>query len=444
MVEATVWARVIELQRSLRVRDGLAMVVGIMVGSGIFRTPGGVASQLGRPGLTLFAWLLGGVVAFMGSVIFAELATRYPRAGGKYVYAREAFGPRMGFVVGWVEAVVYIAAIAAIAVVCGEYLGRLVGAPDTAAQWLGVSVLVLFTAINLTGVASGRWVQNIATTLKIAGLVVVVIAAFARGSGIGWTSSLPSTPHGTALFGAMAVAFQAVVWSYYGYLDGGKIAEEVVEPSKSLPRIYLGGITLVTTLYLLLNAAYVHVLPLDQVAASKLVAADVMTALFGAAAGVVFVALSLLVVIASLNGNIFVTPRVLFGLAREGLGPAELAQVNKGGTPWTAMTWVGVAAMLLALTGTFDQLLALTITLILVIDSIAVLSLVVARRRNPEAPFKTPLYPLLPVAFVGVYGALFVGTAVAQPGVVAISVGVMVVAYMVSFAYSSSPKVDRQ
>jgi len=428
----------IELRRSLRVRDGLAMVVGIMVGSGIFRTPGGVASQLGRPGLTLFAWLLGGVVAFMGSVIFAELGTRYPRAGGKYVYAREAFGPRMGFVVGWVEAVVYIAAIAAIAVVCGEYLGRLVGAPDTAAQWLGVAVLVLFTAINLIGVASGRWVQNIATTLKIAGLVVVVIAAFARGSGTGWTSSLPSAPHGTALFGAMAVAFQAVVWSYYGYLDGGKIAEEVVDPSRSLPRIYLGGITLVTVLYLLLNAAYVHVLPLDQVAASKLVAADVMTALFGAAAGVVFVALSLLVVIASLNGNIFVTPRVLFGLAREGLGPAELAQVNKGGTPWAAMTWVGAAAMLLALTGTFDQLLALTITLILIIDSIAVLSLVVARRRKPEAPFKTPLYPALPVAFVGVYAALFVGTAVAQPTVVAISVGVMVVAYIVSFAYSST------
>jgi APA family basic amino acid/polyamine antiporter len=226
-----------------------------------------------------------------------------------------------------------------------------------------------------------------------------------------------------------------VVWSYYGYLDGGKIAEEVLDPTKSLPRIYLGGITLVTTLYLLLNAAYVHVLPLDQVAASKLVAADVMTALFGAAAGVVFVALSLLVVIASLNGNIFVTPRVLFGLAREGLGPADLAQVNKGGTPWAAMAWVGAAATLLALTGTFDQLLALTITLILIIDSIAVLSLVVARRRKPEAPFRTPLYPLLPVAFVGVYGALFVGTAVAQPGVVAISVGVMAATYVISATY---------
>jgi len=411
------------------------MVVGIMVGSGIFRTPGGVASQLGRPGLTLFAWLLGGIVAFMGTLIFAELATRYPRAGGKYVYTREAFGPRVGFVVGWVEAGVYIAAIAAIAVVCGEYLGRLVGAPDAAARWLGVLVLIVFTAINLTGVASGRWVQNVSTTLKIAGLVVVIIAAFARGSGIGWHTSLPNAPHGSALFAAMAVAFQSVVWSYYGYLDGGKIAEEIVEPSRSLPRIYLGGIALVTTLYLLLNAAYVHVLPLGAVASSKLVAADVMTALFGTAAGVAFLALSLLVVVASLNGNIFVTPRVIFGLAREGLGPRALAQVNVGGTPWAAMTCVGVTAVLLALSGTFEQLLALTITLILVVDSIAVLSLVVARRKQDDAPFRTPLYPTVPLVFVAVYAALFAGTTVAEPAVVGISVGVMVLTYGLGLVY---------
>lgn len=428
----------IELKRSLRVRDGLAMVVGIMVGSGIFRTPGGVASQLGRPGLTFFVWLLGGVVAFVGTLIFAELATRYPRAGGKYVYAREAFGPRIGFVVGWVEALVYIAAIAAIAVVCGEYLGRLIGAPDAAAQWLGVLVLAVFTGINLTGVASGRWVQNISTTLKIAGLLVVVVAAFARGSGVGWHTSLPTAPHGGALFGAMAVAFQAVVWSYYGYLDGGKIAEEVVAPSKSLPRIYLGGIALVTALYVALNAAYIHVLPLDQVAGSKLVAADVMTALFGEAAGVAFLALSLLVVIASLNGNIFVTPRVIFGLAREGLGPRDLALVNQGGTPWAAMVLVGGAAMLLALSGTFEQLLALTITLILMLDSIAVLSLVVARKRSPDAPFRTPGYPYLPIGFIGLYAVLFLGTAVAQPTVVVISVGVMLLAYGVSVLTSAT------
>src|SRR5438128_2937336 len=149
-----------DLKRSLRLWDGLAMVVGIMVGSGIFRTPGLVAAQLGRPWLTFVAWTAGGALAFLGALLFAELATRLPRAGGKYVYAREAFGPRAGFVVGWIEGLIYAVAIAAIGVVAGEYAGRLAGVTgDT--RWIAGAMVVLFTGINLFGVASGRWVQNL-------------------------------------------------------------------------------------------------------------------------------------------------------------------------------------------------------------------------------------------------------------------------------------------
>src|SRR5262249_47399988 len=149
-----------ELRRSLRLRDGLAVVVGIMVGSGIFRTPGVVAAQLGRPWLTFVAWIAGGVMAFAGALVFAELGTRLPRAGGKYVYAREAFGARAGFVVGVVEVGIYVVAIAAIAVVAGEYAGELVGLP---ARPVGAATVALVTAINLGGVAEGRVLQNIAT-----------------------------------------------------------------------------------------------------------------------------------------------------------------------------------------------------------------------------------------------------------------------------------------
>ena len=420
------------------------MVIGIMVGSGIFRTPGLVAGQLGRPGLTLVAWLIGGAIAFSGSLIFAELATRYPRAGGKYVYARDAFGPRVGFVVGWVEGIaIYTAAIAAIGVVCGEYLARLTGAPDSAIPLLGVALVALFTLINLTGVSSGRWVQNVSTGAKLLALVAVIVAALARGTGAGWHGSTSAAPHAGALIAALAVAFQSVIWTYYGYLDAGKIAEEVVEPSRSLPRIYLGGIAAVTALYLLLNVAYIQVLPFDQIASSKLVAADVMAVLFGSRAGTLFAAVALLVVLASLNGNIFVTPRVIFGLGREGLAPRVLARVNRGGTPWAAMVFVGATAMVLSATGTFDTLLALAITLILVVDSIAVLALVVLRRKTPDAPFHAPFFPALPLGFVAIYGALFVGTVVAQTRVVVISVGVLGVAYALSWM-TTSEQADRQ
>jgi APA family basic amino acid/polyamine antiporter len=406
-----------ELKRSLRLFDGLAMVVGIMVGSGIFRTPGLVAQLLGRPWLTFVAWVLGGALAFLGALIFAELATRHPQAGGKYVYAREAFGPRAGFVVGWVEGLaIYTAAIAAFGVVTGEFVGKLAGWPDQVTRWIGVGAVALFTGINLVGVASGRWVQNVVTAAKVLALGGVVVIAFAAGNGAGWSGSLPSAPTGLALFGALAVAFQSVIWTYYGYPDAAKIAEEVVAPERTLPRVFLLGIAVATALYLLLNAAFLHVLPFDQIAASSLVAGDVATAIFGAKGGTVIAALALLVVLASLNGNVFVTPRVIFGLARDGLGPRVLARVNAGGTPWAAMLLVGVVSAALAATGKFARLLSLAVVLILVIDGLAVAALFRLRARQPAAPFRVPFYPLVPALFIAVYAALFVGAALAQPG----------------------------
>src|SRR5207245_1269649 len=232
-VDATFTALMTELKRSLRTIDGLAMVVGIMVGSGIFRTPGLVAAYLGRPSLTFVAWILGGVVALLGALCFAELSTRHPAVGGECVCVREACGPRAGFVVGWGEALAtYPVAIAAIAVVAGEYAVRLVGLAPGDARWAGVGLAALFTAVNLAGVASGRWVQNLATGAKVLVLAGVAALAFAAGDGVGWRSTLPAAPTGIATLAALALAFQAVVWTYYGYLDVAKIAEAVAAPAR--------------------------------------------------------------------------------------------------------------------------------------------------------------------------------------------------------------------
>ncbi|HXH63300.1 MAG TPA: amino acid permease [Gemmatimonadales bacterium] len=398
------------LKRSLGIWDGLAMVVGIMVGAGIFRTPGTIAGYLGRPWLTFVAWIAGALLAFIGSLCFAELATRLPQAGGKYVYAREAFGRRTAAFVGWVEALgIYAAAIAAIGVVSGEYLGRLLGTSAGAAPLLGAGWVVLFTGVNLLGVTSGRLVQNVVTAAKVLALLGIVVIAFASGTGAGWHSTLATAPHGAAVWTALAVAFQSVLWTYYGYPDAAKIAEEVVEPSRTLPRVFLGGIATAAALYLLLNAAFLSVLPMDKIAASNLVAADVATTIFGAPGGLMIAAVALVVTLASLNGNIFVTPRVLFGLARDGLAPASLARVNRGGTPWVAMLVVAAVATLLAATGSFERLLTFAIELILVIDSIAVAALFRLRSRKPDAPFRVPFYPVLPMLFIGIYAALLVG-----------------------------------
>ena len=422
------------LKRTLRTADGLAMMVGIIVGSGIFRTPGIVARQLGRPILTFVAWVLGGALAFLGTLVFAELAARLPQAGGKYVYAREAFGRRAAFVVGWVEALgMYAAAIAAIGTVGGEYLGRLLGAPAGSTPWLAAGWVALFTWINLVGVASGRWVQNVVTAAKLLALAGLVVVAFATGSGTGPSTVLPAAPRGVAVWGALAVAFRSVIWTYYGYADAAKIAEEVVDPGRTLPRIFLGGIATVIALYLLLNAAFLHVLPIERIAASNLVAGDVAQAIFGAKSGIVMAALALLVVLAGLNGNVFVTPRVIFGLARDGLAPGVFARVNAGGTPWAAMLLVGVVSIALVATGTFERLLALAITLVLVVDGAMVFALVRLRREQPDAPFLVPFYPLVPLLFVGVYAALFVGTALEQPALATLTIGLLVAVYGLSW-----------
>ncbi|HXI33549.1 MAG TPA: APC family permease, partial [Gemmatimonadales bacterium] len=275
-------------------------------------------------------------------------------------------------------------------------------------------------------------VQNVVTAAKVLALGGVVLIAFAKGTGAGWHGALPNAPLGVAVWPALAVAFQSVLWTYYGYPDAAKIAEEVVDPGRTLPRVFLGGIAISAALYLLLNAAFLSVLAIDQVASSKLVAADVATAIFGARGGAVIAALALLVVLASLNGNVFVTPRVLFGLAREGLGPAVLARVNAGGTPWVAMLLVGVVAAALAASGTFEKLLGLSITMILVIDSWTILALFPLRKKEPMAPFRVPAFPVVPIVFVGVYAVLFFGSLRAQPGVTLSALGVIGVAFLVS------------
>src|SRR5262245_44719038 len=195
--------------------DGLAMVVGIMVGSGIFRTPGLVAARLGRPWLTFVAWALGGALGLIGALVFAELSTGHPRAGGKYVYAGEAFGRRAAFVIGWLETGIYCTAIAAIGVVCGEYLSRLVGTSQAGAPLLGACFVVVLTAINLASAELGRVTQNVATVAKVAALAGVVVVAALAGDGSGWTSSLPDAPTGIAALGALALAFQPVLWTFY-------------------------------------------------------------------------------------------------------------------------------------------------------------------------------------------------------------------------------------
>src|SRR3989475_5702242 len=227
----------------------------------------------------------------------------------------------------------YTAAIAAIGVAEAEFLVRLTGWGAISIPWLGAGMVALFTGVNLIGVASGRWVQNLVTAAKVLALSGVVVIGFTLGTGAGWHGELTDPPRGMAVWTALTLASRSVIWTYYGYPDAAKIAEEVVDPGRTLPRVFLGGIAIVTALYLLLNAVFLHVLPLAQIAASNLVAADVANAIVGARAGAVVAGLAALVVPAALNRHIFVTPPVVFRVARRSPAPRVVSPRTPGGWP---------------------------------------------------------------------------------------------------------------
>jgi APA family basic amino acid/polyamine antiporter len=213
----------------------------------------------------------------------------------------------------------------------------------------------------------------------------------------------------------------------------------VQDPERNLPRILLAGILGTTALYLMLNAAFLNALPIDELARSTLVPGDTIAAVLGAGAGRGVAALALLVLLACLNGNLFVTPRVLFGLSRDGLAPRGLARVNRGGTPSPAMLLVGLVALVLAATGSFERLLSLAIVLVLVTDGFMVLVLFRLRQREEEAPFRVPLYPATPLLFLAVYVALLAGALWQQPAQTALALGVLVVAFLVARVAAADP-----
>jgi len=260
------------LHRIIRVRDGLAVSVGMVIGAGILRTPGLIASYLGDPRAILFIWVLGGVIAGLSTLMIAEMAAAMPSAGGKYVYAREAWGPTAGFVAGWAEIIVSRGfSGASKAVVIATYAIELAGRGNL--RVVATALVLAFAVLHLGGLKAGTTFQNVSTVIKIIVLAGIAAAGIASGDPANFTASTPPAPEYAGLLG-FALAYQAVAFAYYGWEDASKMAEEVRDPGKALPRILLGGAAAVAILYLLINISFIAALRPDEMAGSTLVARD--------------------------------------------------------------------------------------------------------------------------------------------------------------------------
>ena len=419
------------LRRTLGFTDLVLITVGTVIGSGIFLVPGLVLRETGaRSGLALTVWAVAGVLSWLGALSYAELGAMRPEAGGLYVYIRDAFGPLPAFLYGWSSFLVIASgSIAALAVAFSSYLGQLVPLGGFPAPLVSVLVIALLAGLNVRGTRQSANVQNWSTAAKVGGLLLLSLAllALGRGSAAGAAAG-PAPLASPSLAAGLGAAMIGVLWAYEGWQYVSYSAGEARDPQRTFPRAIVLGTAALVAIYLLACLGYIAALGPDGVAASRRVAAEAATALFGPAAGRLVALIILVSICSATNGTVLTLPRAFFAMARDGIFFRRLAQVHpRFGTPAVAIVATSAWAMLLAVSGTFEQLLTYVVFVGWIFYALGALSLFSYRRRLPDAgrTFRVPGYPVTPLLFVGCAAAIVLNTMVAQPVRAAIGLGVV-------------------
>jgi APA family basic amino acid/polyamine antiporter len=397
------------LPRTLGLWSSVALVVGITIGSGIFRSPAAIARQAPSGLAMLGLWVTGGVITLCGALSLAEIAAALPRTGGIYAYLREAWGPRFAFLFGWSELILIRAsALGGIAVVFGEYLLRSLGVDPTQhvllARGLSAGAIAFAAAANIRGANVGALIVGVATWAKFGALSLLVVAAFALGGARGASLEHLTAPARTPLvLGSMGLALVSVLWAYDGWADLSFAAGEVKQPQRNLPRAIICGTLSLIAIYVLTNLAYLYVLPVEAIAGSPLVAADTMLALFGRV-GVVLVSVFVMISsFSSLNGSMLASPRVFFAMAEDRLLFQPIASVHpRYHTPYVAILVAAILGVALVMSRSFERLTDTFVLAIWPFYALAVAAIYRLRRQRPELPrpYRAAGYPIVPAIFI--------------------------------------------
>jgi APA family basic amino acid/polyamine antiporter len=419
------------LSRQLSLATATALVVAEVIGVGVFLTTAGMAKSLGSPFWLLLVWLVTGAGAAGGAVCFGALAARHPEAGGPYVYLKEAYGPRVAFLFGWLSMLVTDPGItAAVAVGLASYVGYLVPLSPWALKGVAVASIWFLAAVNVRGVGLGSGVLRVLAALKLGLLGFLVIWGFGLGRG-DWSNLTPvfarrpgSEPLAGALIGGMIAAF----FSLGGWWDVSKIAGEVRDPKRTLPRALLLGVALVTLAYMLISLAFLYLVPLSRIDSREAFAALAGEALFGREGGVIFTGIVIVTVAGSLTALLMAMPRVYFAMARDGLFFPSVAVIHPGyKTPARAIAIQAVLGSFLALLGTFDEILAYFVIPTVIFVALTIAAVFVLRRRGNGAvePLSVPWHPAPPLLFLIPTTALLILMALDKPGQSAVGLGVV-------------------
>jgi APA family basic amino acid/polyamine antiporter len=433
------------LRRALGAWDAASLTVGAVLGTAIFLTPADIAKALPHAGLILAVWIAGGLLTLAGALTYAELGAMFPRAGGQYHYLKEAYGKLPAFLFGWASFFVIMSGgIAAIAAGFGEYLGlfvpffsnghRIFSVRIGSAAWtvsggqLGAALgIAALTAVNALGVREGARVQNVLTSLKVGSLAVFVV--------LGVFVAAPASPRlfaplaGAPIAAPFGVALIAVLWAYDGWYAATFSAGEMRDPGRTLPRGLLAGTLAVVLVYATANFVYLRALPLDRLAASPRVGEAAAVALFGPGVARLVSLAILVAMFGCLSANILACSRIYQPMAEDGLFFSALAKIDpKHAVPLASLVAQGIWALVLVLSGTFEQLFTYVIFIEVVIFAATGVAIFVLRRARPDAPrpYRAWGYPVVPAFFVAASAAVAVNTLVEKPVEAVAGLGLLV------------------
>lgn len=465
-----------ELARALSLRDATALLVGTVVGTGVFFKAAPMAQLLGSPWLVLLAWAAAGILSLAGALTYAELGAMYPRAGGDYVFLREAYGDFPAFMFGWTNfAVITTTGLAAVATAFASFLSEFVpldaiwAARDfhllgQAVHWtfgvqqiVAVIAILVFAVINGAKVSTGGATQTLLTLAKFIGIGAIVLGALflSRTKSLGnFNPPAGSAGNGAFTTTAFGAAMIAALWGFQGWSNMTMVSGEIENPQRNVPRGLIYGMLIVLGVYLLTNFAYFYALPFPEVLTSNStayrtalpVAAKAAESFLGSSGGKVISIAFLISVMGSLNGIIMMNSRVPYAMARDGIFFPRLAELNAQQVPARAIWIEAILGCILALSGTFDQITTACVFAVWIFFALTAASVFVLRRKNPgvERPYRVLGYPLLPALFVVVALWLLMNTLRTNPVESAAGLGLIAIGLPVFFYFRRGERFERQ
>lgn len=420
-----------QLQKTLGFSFNVAVLIGGTIGVGILRTPGTIAEMLNNYWLILASWLFGGLYVLLGANSYSELATMLPKAGGSYNYIKRALGDYAGFLSGWYDYIVNAIPPAFYCIVISEYTIILFPQLAHYSTVLSISLLVAFVLLHLSGVKNGSVIQQITSFLKVICFVALVVACFMYSGVEIQPIKTDSSIFQIGLIFGFFKSLQLIIGTYNGWNGVCFFAEENENPSKNIPKSLYSGVLLVVTIYILVNAAFFHVLPIETLAKSNLAAADVAKILFGESGAKIVTVISIFSLISILNAFMMIPPRILYGLSRDGFFIEKGTQVNKGGTPIVALLVSSVFSLFLICIGSFEVLFSFAAFISIIVWGLAYYSLLKLRTTEPDLPrpYRSFWYPWTTIIAIIFSIALLAGFIYSDPKSFIIIVGITIVSY---------------